>query len=98
MFLALDIPGVWTFWRFVAVGHQRFAALLELRWEAFVVTFAGDGSTYMGAEYPHLRNRNLRLRNLGRETMATSCHDALVMRRPVDAWVTDSCAFGPTDD
>jgi hypothetical protein len=49
MFLALDIPGVWTFWRFVAVGHQRFAALLELRWEAFVVTFAGDGSTYVGA-------------------------------------------------
>jgi transposase len=57
------------------------------------VTFAEDGTAYVGANHLHLRNRNLRFRNLGSETVATSCHDVLLMRRPVGASVTDSCPF-----
>gem|GEM_PF-6712123 len=57
------------------------------------MTLAGDGMTYAGTGHLHLRNRNLRFRNLDSETMATSCQDALLMRCPVAASVTDPCAF-----
>jgi hypothetical protein len=83
MFRAFDVPGVCS--GSSAASHGAIARVLALLlcWKVFVVTFAGHGTTYVGAGHLHLRNRNLRFRNLDSETMATSCHDGRLMWRPV---------------